>query len=813
MKIIIIGGVAGGMSAAARLRRLDEKSDIIVIEKSGYVSFANCGLPYYIGGVIKEKDSLLLETPSTLKEKFNLDVRVKSEAVSINREKKEIKIKNIETNDEYTESYDKLLISTGAKPFVPDIKGLEEAGYLTLRNIEDMEKISSCIDSDGYKNAVIIGGGFIGLETAENLKHKNINVTIIEKADQVMAPLDPEMASFIHGEIKRRNIALYLNSDITEISNSGKKKIIKLKSGEVVETDIIIASIGVVPDSELAKNAGLKMSSKGAVEVDEYLKTSDSDIYAAGDVIEIRNAITGQKALVPLAGPANKQGRTAADNILGREEKYTGTIGTSIMKFFNMTAASTGINEKYLKKQDINYKSLFIIKADHAGYYPGASDIYFKILFEPETGKIFGAQAVGEKGADKKIDIIATAILGSISVYKLKDLETAYAPPFNSAKDIINYASYMAENIKRDGLETVSWNETDKIGVIDVRTEDEYNIDHIQGAVNMPLNTLRENMGKLDKNKEYIVYCKVGQRGYNAQRILVNNGYKVKNLNGGFSIYKSALMPQDNRIKFENDIKNDKHRSISGLNSADKKILDVTGLQCPGPIIKIKNKISELKTGEVLEVKATDPGFENDIKVWTRQTGNTLLNIENTDGEILAEIKKGESFLLSKKPDEEAVKENSTSLVIFSGDFDKVFAALVIANGALAMGNSVSIFFTFWGLNVLRKSNYKTRSKKGIIEKCFGIMMPKGVSKLKLSNMNFFGLGRKMINKVMKTKNIESLESLLEQYIENGGKITACTMSMDVMGIKKDELIENIEYGGVATYMENANKANHNLFI
>ena len=813
MKIIIIGGVAGGMSAAARLRRLDEKSDIIVIEKSGYVSFANCGLPYYIGGVIKEKDSLLLETPSTLKEKFNLDVRVKSEAVSINREKKEIKIKNIETNDEYTESYDKLLISTGAKPFVPDIKGLEEAGYLTLRNIEDMEKISSCIDSDGYKNAVIIGGGFIGLETAENLKHKNINVTIIEKADQVMAPLDPEMASFIHGEIKRRNIALYLNSDITEISNSGKKKIIKLKSGEVVETDIIIASIGVVPDSELAKNAGLKMSSKGAVEVDEYLKTSDSDIYAAGDVIEIRNAITGQKALVPLAGPANKQGRTAADNILGREEKYTGTIGTSIMKFFNMTAASTGINEKYLKKQDINYKSLFIIKADHAGYYPGASDIYFKILFEPETGKIYGAQAVGEKGADKKIDIIATAILGNISVYKLKDLETAYAPPFNSAKDIINYASYMAENIKRDGLETVSWNETDKIGLIDVRTEDEYNIDHIQGAVNMPLNTLRENMGKLDKNKEYIVYCKVGQRGYNAQRILVNNGYKVKNLNGGFSIYKSALMPQDNRIKFENDIKNDKHRSISGLNSADKKILDVTGLQCPGPIIKIKNKISELKTGEVLEVKATDPGFENDIKVWTRQTGNTLLNIENTDGEILAEIKKGESFLLSKKPDEEAVKENSTSLVIFSGDFDKVFAALVIANGALAMGNSVSIFFTFWGLNVLRKSNYKTRSKKGIIEKCFGIMMPKGVSKLKLSNMNFFGLGRKMINKVMKTKNIESLESLLEQYIENGGKITACTMSMDVMGIKKDELIENIEYGGVATYMENANKANHNLFI
>ena len=810
MKIVIIGGVAGGMSAAARLRRLDEKAEIIVVEKSGYVSFANCGLPYYIGGVIKEKDNLLLETSSTLKDKFNLDVRVKSEAVSVNREKKEIKIKNIETDEEYTESYDKLLISTGAKPFVPDIKGLEEAGYLTLRNIEDMEKINNYVNSGVYKNAVVIGGGFIGLETAENLKHKNINVTIIEKSDQVMAPLDFEMASFMHGEIKRRNIALYLNSDINEINNSSGKKVIKLKSGEEVETDIIIVSIGVVPDSEIAKNAGLKITPKGAIETDEYLRTSDSDIYAVGDVIEISNIITGQKAMIPLAGPANKQGRTAADNILGREEKYNGALGTSIVKFFNMTAASTGINEKYLKKHNINYESLFIIKQDHAGYYPGAADIHFKILFDPETGQIFGAQAIGEKGADKKIDIIATAILGNISLYKLKDLETAYAPPFNSAKDIINYASYMAENIEKDRLETVNWNETGKGELIDVRTEDEYNIDHIHGAVNMPLNTLRENLEKLNKNKEYIVYCKVGQRGYNAQRILVNNGYKAKNLNGGFGIYKSASISQDNKIKFENAEKDNKYKEAAEFVNAEKIMLDVSGLQCPGPIIKIKNKISELKEGEVLEVKATDPGFENDIKVWTKQTGNTLLNIENTDGEIQAEIKKGKENSGSEK---EVIRGNSTSLVVFSGDFDKVFAALVIANGALAMGNSVSIFFTFWGLNVLRKGNYKTKSKKELIEKCFGIMMPKGTGKLKLSNMNFFGIGRKMINKVMKNKNIESLESLLEQYIENGGKITACTMSMDVMGIKKDELIENIEYGGVASYMENANKANHNLFI
>ena len=813
MKIVIIGGVAGGMSAAARLRRLDEKADIIVVEKSGYVSFANCGLPYYIGGVIEEKESLILETPLTLREKFNLDIRVKSEAVSIDTGKKEIKIKNVETNNEYTESYDKLLIATGAKPFVPYIEGLEEAGYLTLRNIEDMEKISNSVNSDICKNAVIVGGGFIGLETAENLKHKNINVTIIEKSDQVMAPLDFEMASFIHGEIKRRNIALYLDSDIIQINNSDGKKIIKLKSGEEVKADIIIVSIGVVPDSELAKNARLKITSRGAIEVDEYLRSSNSDIFAVGDVIEIPNIVTGQKSLIPLAGPANKQGRTVAGNILGREEKYSGALGTSIMKFFSITAASTGVNEKYLKKQNINYKSLFIIKPDHAGYYPGASDIHFKILFDPQTGQIFGAQAAGGNGVDKKIDIVATAILGNISVYKLKDLETAYAPPYNSAKDIINYASYMAENMEKDGLETVSWNETGEGELIDVRTEDEYNIDHIQGAVNMPLNTLRENLGKLDRNKEYIVYCKIGQRGYNAQRILSNNGYKVKNMNGGFSIYKSASMIQDNRIRFENEKKDNIHKDISEPEPENKILLDVSGLQCPGPIIKIKNKISELEKGDVLEVKATDPGFENDIKVWTKQTGNTLLNIENTDGKILAEIRKGQETSGSVGSETEAIKGNSTSLVVFSGDFDKVFAALVIANGALAMGNSVSIFFTFWGLNVLRKSNYKTKTKKGIIEKGFGIMMPKGVSRLRLSNMNFFGLGRKMINKVMKNKNIESLESLLEQYIENGGKITACTMSMDVMGIKKDELIENIEYGGVASYMENANKSGHNLFI
>ncbi|MGF6906544.1 FAD-dependent oxidoreductase [Fusobacterium sp. PH5-44] len=810
MKVIIIGGVAGGMSAATRLRRLDNNVEIIVLEKSGYVSFANCGLPYHIGNVIEDKESLFLETPLTLKDKFNLDIRIKSEAISIDPDKKEVTIRKMETNDEYTESYDKLLISTGARPFIPNIKGLNNSGYLTLRNIEDMEKINNYIDSSDYKNIVIVGGGFIGLETAENLKHKDMNVTIIEKSNQVMGPLDFEMASFVHGEIKKRNIALYLKSDIENIKDVGGKKIIKLTSGEVLETDLIIVSIGVVPDSKIAKNAGLELTSRGAIKVDEYFKTTNNDIFAVGDVIEIPNILTKEKALIPLAGPANKQGRMVAGNILGKEEKYSGAIGTSIAKFFNLTVASTGVNEKYLKREGVNYKSLFIIKHDHAGYYPGATDIFFKILFEPETGHIFGAQAVGEKGVDKKIDIVATAILGDMSIYRLKELDTAYAPPYNSAKDIINYASYMAENMVKDGLEVIEWDEVEGMNIIDVRTEDEYNIYHIDGAVNIPLNNLKESLEKLDPQKEYVVYCKVGQRGYNAQRILMNNGYKAKNMSGGLSIYISASAIQDNRIKFENISKENIVTKLEESFISSNTLLDVSGLQCPGPIIKIKNKISELKDGEILEVKATDPGFENDIKVWTKQTGNTLLKIENNSGKIFVAIKKGHENFSS---DTELIRDNSTSIVVFSGEFDKLFAALIIANGALAMGNKTSIFFTFWGLNALRKSNYKTKVKKGRIEKFFEIMMPKGIKKLKLSNMNFAGFGRKVMNKVMKNKNVESLESLLDEYIKNGGKIIACTMSMDVMGIKKDELIENIEYGGVATYMEGANRSNHNLFI
>lgn len=824
MKVVIIGGVAGGASTAARLRRLDENVEIVMFERTGYISFANCGLPYHIGDVIKDRERLLLETPESLAKKFKFDIRVNTEVKSINRYDKQLNVKNLITGEEYTESYDKLVISTGAEPFIPEIKGLKDTSYMKLRNMEDMDKIIEYVNNNSPKNAVVVGGGFIGLEIAENLKHRKIDVIVIEKADQVMAPIDYEMAAFVHEELKRRGVGLYLSADIEEVAeltDGSNKKVIKLVTGEVIETDMLIMSIGVKPESKLAKEINLELTDRGAIVVDDTMKTSDDSIYSIGDVIEITNPIVNEKMLIPLAGPANKQGRIVAANILGKNEKYNGTIGTSIVKVFNLTVAATGLNEKYLKSKNYNYKIITIVKPHHASYYPGATDIIFKIIFNPETGMIYGAQAVGNNGVDKRIDIIATAIKGKLTVFDLDDIEVAYAPPFNSAKDIVNYAGFMAKNIVYDKMEQVQWNEIEGRNLLDVRTVEENELYNIPNSLHIPLNELRDRIDELDKNKEYVVYCKIGLRGYNAQRLLKNLGYNVLNLNGGITIYNVVMKEQSNKITFNSSNKSnvdsgEKEEFKKKVTNNEIVVLDACGLQCPGPIMKVKNKISEINDGEIIIAKATDQGFENDIKAWVRKTGNVLLDVKNDSGIISATIQKAHVCSVPETkeiPLDSCTTAKKSSMVIFSGDFDKVFASLIIANGSLAMGNEVSMFFTFWGLNALRKEGYSTLTKKNLIEKMFGFMMPKGMKKLQLSKMNFGGAGRKMMDYVMKTKNIESLDSLLDQYIKNGGKIIACTMSMDVMGIKKDELIDGIEYGGVAMYMQEADDANHNLFI
>ena len=816
MKVVIIGGVAGGASTAARLRRLNENVSIVVLEKSGYVSFANCGLPYHISGVISERERLLLESVESLSSKFNIDIRVKTEVISIERSVKKITVQNLDTGEIYEESYDKLVISTGAESFIPGIKGLTENNYMKLRNIEDMDKIVKYVNKHKPKNAVVVGGGFIGIEIVENLKHIGIDLAVIEKANQLMTPVDYEMASFVHSELKRSDIGIYLESEIIEITENKNEKILKLSTGEEITTEMLIISIGVNPDSKLAINAGIKTNDRGSIVVNEYLGTSDENIYAVGDVVEVNNPIVNDKMFIPLAGPANKQGRIVAENIIGRKSKYNGTIGTSILKVFDLTIAATGVTEKYLKSKNIDHKSFIIVKSNHASYYPNSSDIIFKLIFDRKNGKIYGAQSVGYEGVDKRIDIIATAIKGNLTVFDLKEIEVAYAPSFNSAKDIVNYAGFMSENIIYDEMDLYKWNSDKQVEFIDVRTFDEYEIDHINGAKNIPLNEIRNRLVELDKNKEYVVYCKIGLRGYNAQRILKNNGYNVLNLDGGLTVYKNVMKNQNNKKIFKK-----KESDVKMIENEENKMkidniikLDTCGLQCPGPILKVKELLLNLNNGEVIEVISTDQGFESDIKSWVKKNKNTLISIKNENKKITAIIKKGNRIsnaeVLNMKNES---KMDKSTMVVFSGDFDKVFASLIIANGSLAMGNEATMFFTFWGLNALRKNNYNTKLKKSVIEKIFCMMMPKGLTKLRLSKMHYFGLGKIMMNFVMKSKNIETLESLLHEFLKNGGKIIACTMSMDVMGIKNDELIEGVEFGGVATYMDDASDSNHNLFI
>ncbi|WP_102271772.1 CoA-disulfide reductase [Cytobacillus massiliigabonensis] len=544
-KIIIVGGVAGGATAAAKLRRISEDVEIILIERGEYISFANCGLPYYIGETIKERGKLLVQTVKGMSERFNMDIRNLSEVIEIDSKNKKVTIKNLQTGEMYTETYDKLLLSPGAKPIVPPIPGIEENETLfTLRNIPDTDKIKSYVDKQNPKNAVVIGGGFIGIEMAENLAERGIEVTIIEMANQIMAPIDFEMASILHNHLIDKGVKLILENGVQSFADNGKKVI--LSDGSEIETDMTILSIGVKPENELAKVAGLKLGERGGIIVNEFLQTSNEDIYAVGDAVEVVDYISGMKTMIPLAGPANRQGRIAANNMMGKKESYQGTLGTSIAKVFDLTVASTGNNEKTLKRLGIPYEVVHIHPSSHAGYYPGAAPISLKLIFDQETGKIFGAQAVGADGADKRIDVIATAIKGGLTVEDLTHLELSYAPPYSSAKDPVNMAGYVATNVMEGELEQVQWHEIDEMIakgglLIDVREAKERENGFIAGSINISLNELRENLDKLPMDQTIFVSCQVGLRGYLASRILKNNGYHVKNVDGGWKTYSSVF--------------------------------------------------------------------------------------------------------------------------------------------------------------------------------------------------------------------------------------------------------------------------------
>ncbi|OIN23925.1 FAD-dependent oxidoreductase [Vibrio barjaei] len=563
-KILIVGGVAGGASAAARARRLSEEAEIIMFERGPFVSFANCGLPYHIGGDITDRSKLLLQTPESFLARFNVDVRVMNEVISIDKQSKFVTVRNLVDGNEYSESYDFLLLSPGAAPFVPAIPGIDNPLTHTLRNIPDMDRIIKTIQMNKPEHATVVGGGFIGLEMMEAFHQLGISTTLIEMADQVMTPVDKEMAGFAHAEIKQRGVDLRLSAALESVEyipnkhiadqNAGEsnehqhlqgKLRLTLNNGDAIDTDMLIMSIGVRPENTLAQNTGLQLGAFGGISVNEHLQTSDPYIYAVGDAVEDPDFITGKPSFVPLAGPANRQGRMAADNMLGRKESYQGTQGTAIVKIFDLAVASVGKNEKTLKRDNIAYEKVYVHTASHAGYYPGSEIVSLKLLFSPETGKILGAQAAGKDGIDKRIDVLAVAQRAGMTMEQLQHLELTYAPPYGSAKDVINQAAFVANNILKGDATPIHFDEIDHLSdnqlLLDVRNPGELkNVGFINGAINIPVDQLRQRMEELPKDKEIIIYCQVGLRGNVAYRQLVNNGYKAKNLIGGYRTYKFA---------------------------------------------------------------------------------------------------------------------------------------------------------------------------------------------------------------------------------------------------------------------------------
>ena len=814
MKHIIIGGVAGGATAAARIRRNDECAEIILLDRGKFISYANCGLPYYIGGVIEDRDKLFVQTPASFGKRFNINVRVENTAIGIDTVAKTVTIRRAD-GGEYTETYDKLLLSPGALPFQPPLEGIDLDGIFTLRDVPDTDRIKNHLKSRNVQHAVVVGAGFIGLEMAENLHHAGAEVSVVEAAGQVMAPIDFSMAVQLHHHLVQKGVNLYLEQTVERFSQHDGRINVHLKSGEILTADMVIMSIGVRPDTVLAKSAGLTIGETGGIWVDEYLETSAKDVYAVGDAVEFPHPITGKPWLNYLANPANRQGRIVADNmVFGNTVQYEGAVGTAIARIFDLTVATTGLAAKKLKQLNIPYASSHTHSGSCAGYYPGSTQMNIKLTFDPETGKIFGAQGVGYDGVDKRIDLIAAFVKSGKTVFDLAKLEHCYAPPYSSAKDPVAIAGYVAGNIVTGRMPVVSWREMQttnpgEVTILDVRTTEETAGGRvIPGSVNIPLDELRERLEEISRNKPIYVYCGVGLRGYLALQILTQRGFiNVKNLSGGYKTYSTATAPVAKASP--SDKRNSRQQTEKPMKTLT---IDACGLQCPGPILKLKKAIDEIADGESIAITATDAGFPRDAEAWCKSTGNTLVS---------SIFDKGRCTVIVEKTVEKATQQghvasshngDAKTFIMFSDDLDKALATFVLANGAAATGKKVSIFFTFWGLNVIKKVE-KPRVAKDFFGKMFSIMLPSHSLRLKLSKMNMFGIGTKMMRYIMKIKGIESLESLRAQALEQGVEFIACQMSMDVMDVKREELLDECAIGGVASYMERAEHANVNLFI
>jgi NADPH-dependent 2,4-dienoyl-CoA reductase/sulfur reductase-like enzyme/TusA-related sulfurtransferase/rhodanese-related sulfurtransferase len=645
IKLVIVGGVAGGASVATRARRLSEDANIILFERGEFVSFANCGLPYYIGGEITDRDDLLVTTVELLQDRFNIDVRNFSEVVSVDREGKTVTVRNVKTDETYVESYDKLALCPGGQPIKPPLDGIDLDSIFSLWNIPDSDRIKAYVDEKKPESAVVIGAGFIGLEMAENLIAKGMQVTVVEMLDQVLPPLDYEMATMVHETLVANGIRLHLGDGVSSFRKEGDRTVVTTQKGAELECDLVILSIGVRPENGLAKNAGLDLGERGGIKTDATMLTSDPNIYAAGDVCEVTDFVSGQPAMIPLAGPANKQGRMVADNVFGKRTEYKGTQASAIVKIFEQTVALTGNNEKTLQRNGMPYMKSYTQSGSHAAYYPGSQMMNLKLLFAPDDGKVLGAQIVGMEGADKRIDVIATAIRAGMTVYDLEELELAYAPPYSSAKDPVNMAGFVAGNLLRGYVENVHWNELEGLDtasnvLLDVRDEEEVEMhEPIAGALHIPLDQLRARLGELDRDKTYIVYCAMGLRGYIAYRMLVQNDLKCMNLSGGYCVYNA---PKGDWTRPPPPVESTVEFAEKCFDNFDFDI-NACGVPCPGPIMKLAKKIKVMEDGQVVRVTASDRAFSKDVPGWCKKTGNKLISITSGDGKYMALILKGDA--------------------------------------------------------------------------------------------------------------------------------------------------------------------------
>ncbi|NLF93413.1 MAG: FAD-dependent oxidoreductase [Oligosphaeraceae bacterium] len=825
MKVVIIGGIAGGAGAAARLRRLDEKMEIVLVERGAEISYANCGLPYFLGRVIKDRSDLLIMTPEKFRARFNVDTRVRCEAVAIDRTAKSVLLRDLNSGRETVETYDKLILSTGSLPSADPLPGNALPGVFRLWTLEDLDKLDAAL-AEKPRRVLVAGGGYVGVELVENLRERGCEVTLLQRSTHLLPTLDQEMSNLLVEELRRQGIGVELKAELTGINRSAAGLEAILADGRRLQTEFAVLCVGVKPNSELARAAGLDLGRQGHIITDQELCSSDPDIYAIGDVIEVKDPIFQGQTAIPLAGPANRQARLAADNICGRDRKYRGTLGTSIIKVGSLTAASTGYSERLLKGKIDQYHKVYLHPSSHASYYPGSAPLHIKVIFTPD-GTLLGAQIVGRKGVDKRIDVISTAMCQGMKAQDLAALELAYAPPYSSAKDPVNFAGMIAENVLSGLSEVVHFEHLPEGAVLlDAREKDEHELGSVPGAVNIPLSELRSRWAELPQNRRILVFCQSGLRSYIAERILKQQGLQVATVSGGYLTWKMQQQPVlSSAAKALAETPAGPKAppaapaaETTATAAAPVRTLDVRALACPGPVVRLKQEMEKLQSGDSLELLAP-LSFEPDLESWSKSSGNTVLSSARKEEYFQAVVRKqpagGEAATAGSEAAPAcsgAPARSGAAMVLFSNDLDKAMAALIIACGMAAAGQKVGIFFTFWGLSVLRK-NPAPAVRKSLLSRMFGWMLPKGAEKLTLSKMNMGGMGTLMMKQVMARDNVTTLPELLRQARELGVKFVACEMAMGVMGITREELIEIDDVVGVASFVEMARNSNSTLFI